>query len=118
VKRGFPNLAWVDADRFDFEIYNHRGLWVRVMEDAWELLNRDPPLVWVIKIRELPEERHERKSTYTSYTKSRYSIDSTGIQQSHHHNTRVLILVVLIAIATLTYFLMRGARVVDRVSGK
>jgi hypothetical protein len=73
VKRGFPNLAWVDADRFDFEIYNHRGLWVRVMEDAWELLNRDPPLVWVIKIRELPEERQERKSTYSSLgVKARY----------------------------------------------
>jgi small neutral amino acid transporter SnatA (MarC family) len=44
--------------------------------------------------------------------------DPKGIQQSHHHNTRVLIVVVLIAIAALTYFLMRGARVVERVSGK
>jgi hypothetical protein len=119
VKRGFPNLAWVDADRFDFEIYNHRGLWVRVMEDAWELLNRDPPLVWVIKIKELPEERHERKSICSSLgMKARQHTDPTGIQESHHHNTRVLILVVLIAITALTYFLMRGARVVERVSGK
>ena len=61
MKKGFPDLAGVNSDRFDFEIYNHRGLWVRVMDEAWELLNRDPPLVWVIKIRELPGERQERE---------------------------------------------------------
>ena len=61
MKKGFPDLAGVNPDRFDFEIYNHRGLWVRVMDEAWELLNRDPPLVWVIKIRELPGERQERE---------------------------------------------------------
>jgi hypothetical protein len=32
------------------------------MDEAWELLNRDPPLVWVIKIKELPEERDARVS--------------------------------------------------------
>ena len=32
------------------------------MDEAWELLIRDPPLVWVIKIKELPEERDARMS--------------------------------------------------------
>jgi hypothetical protein len=32
------------------------------MDEAWELLNRDPPLVWRIKIKELPEERIARTS--------------------------------------------------------
>jgi len=41
------------------------------MDEAWELLNRDPPLVWVIKIKDLsgerwyvhsPEERDSRMS--------------------------------------------------------
>ena len=63
----------MDEGRFDFEIYNHRGIWVRVMDEAWELLNRDPPLVWVIKIKGLsgerwyvhsPEERDARMSHF------------------------------------------------------
>jgi hypothetical protein len=32
-----------------------------VMDEAWELLNRDPPLVWVIKIKDTPEEKEQRK---------------------------------------------------------
>jgi hypothetical protein len=32
------------------------------MDEAWELLNRDPPLVWIIKIKELPKERDLRIS--------------------------------------------------------
>lgn len=34
------------------------------MDEAWDLLNRDPPLVWVIKIKELPEERDQRELTF------------------------------------------------------
>jgi hypothetical protein len=63
VKKGFPDLAGVEAERFDFEVYNIRQSWVRVMDEAWELLNRDPPLVWVIKIKDTPEERAQRTST-------------------------------------------------------
>ena len=48
----------MDEGKFDFEIYNHRGIWVRVMDEAWEMLNRDPPLVWVIKIKGLSGERY------------------------------------------------------------
>jgi len=32
------------------------------MDEAWELLNRDPPLVWVIKIKGLSKERDVRIS--------------------------------------------------------
>jgi hypothetical protein len=32
------------------------------MDEVWELLNRDPPLVWIIKIKELSEERDARVS--------------------------------------------------------
>ena len=52
----------MDVGRFGFEIYDHRGLSVRVMDEVWDLLNRDPPFVWIIKIEELPKERDLRIS--------------------------------------------------------
>lgn len=61
VKKGFPDLAMVESERFEFQVYNIRQSWVTVMEEAWELLSRDPPLVWVIKIKDTPEERAERE---------------------------------------------------------
>jgi len=62
VKKGFPDLAVIEPERFDFEIYNARCNWVTVMEEAWVLLKGDPPLVWVIKIKETPEETRHRTS--------------------------------------------------------
>ena len=62
VKKGFPDLSEIEPERFDFEIYNARCNWVTVMEEAWVLLKRDPPLVWVIKIKETPEETRHRTS--------------------------------------------------------
>lgn len=61
VKKGFPDLAHIEPERFDFEIYNVRCNWVTVMGEAWNLLNRDPPLVWVIKLKDTAEEGEQRK---------------------------------------------------------
>jgi len=62
VKRGLPSLSGVDDERFDFEVYNGRDGWVKVMEEAWKSIRLDPPDLWTITIRELPEERERRKS--------------------------------------------------------
>jgi hypothetical protein len=43
-------------------VFNVRGNWVNVLEEAWEAIGRDPPSVWIVKVRELPEEREQRKS--------------------------------------------------------
>jgi len=43
-------------------VYNGRGNWVNVLEEAWEAIGRDPPPIWNVIIQELPEERDERKS--------------------------------------------------------
>jgi hypothetical protein len=57
VKTGIPALADIEPERFDFQIYNPRGCWVTVLDAAWDLLSKDPPLVWIVKIKETPEEK-------------------------------------------------------------
>jgi hypothetical protein len=61
VKKGFPDLAKVDVDRFDFQVFNGRGNWITVLEEAWEVISRDPPPIWIVIIKELPEEREQRE---------------------------------------------------------
>jgi hypothetical protein len=34
---------------------------VNVLEEAWEAIGRDLPSVWIVIIKELPEEREQRK---------------------------------------------------------
>jgi len=61
VKRGLPDLSGVDEERFDFEVYNARDGWIKVMEEAWKSIRLDTPDLWTIIIQELPEERQQRK---------------------------------------------------------
>jgi hypothetical protein len=61
VKRSFPDLHEVDVERFGFQVYNGRGAWVGVMEEAWKMIGMDPPSIWIITIQELPEEREQRE---------------------------------------------------------
>jgi len=61
VKRSLPDLSGVDVERFDFEVYNARDGWVKVMEEAWKSIRLDTPDLWTIIIQELPEEREQRK---------------------------------------------------------
>jgi hypothetical protein len=49
--------------RFDFQVFNGRGKWITVLEEAWEVIGRDPPPIWIVIIKELPEEREQREST-------------------------------------------------------
>jgi hypothetical protein len=60
VKRGILSLSDIAPERFDFKVFVQTE-WVIALDEIWELLSRDPPLVWVVTIRELPEEREQRE---------------------------------------------------------
>ena len=60
VKRGILSLSEIAPERFDFQVFV-QSEWVIVLDEIWELLSRDPPLVWIVTIRELPEEREQRE---------------------------------------------------------
>ena len=60
VKRGILSLSDIAPERFAFQVYV-QSEWVIVLDEIWESLSRDPPLVWVVTIRELPEEREQRE---------------------------------------------------------
>jgi hypothetical protein len=68
VKKGFADLSDIDPERFDFQVYNARQNWVIVLDEVWELLSRDPPMVWIITIRAGPEEREQREYLPEQYT--------------------------------------------------
>ena len=54
-------MSEIAPERFAFQVYSSQNNWVIVLDEVWELLRRDPPLVWVVTIRELPEEREQRE---------------------------------------------------------
>jgi len=60
VKRGISSLSDIAPERFAFQVFV-QSEWVIVLDEIWESLSRDPPLVWVVTIRELPEERETRE---------------------------------------------------------
>ena len=60
VKRGILSLSDIAPERFAFQVFV-QSEWVIVLDEIWELLSRDPPLVWAVTIRELPEEREQRE---------------------------------------------------------
>jgi hypothetical protein len=60
VKRGILSLSEIAPERFNFKVFVQTE-WVIVLDEIWELLSRDPPLVWVVTIRELPDEREQRE---------------------------------------------------------
>ena len=94
IKKGFPELADVEPERFDFQIYNDRCSWVTVMEEAWELLSRDPPSRWVIKVRDTPEEMEQRKpdsSHLSSYRARIRQTDRAGMKVSNRGNKQVFL---------------------------
>ena len=54
-------MSEIAPERFAFQVYSSQNNWVIVLDEVWELLSRDPPLVWDVTIRELPEEREQRE---------------------------------------------------------
>jgi hypothetical protein len=71
VKRGILTLSEIAPERFAFQVFV-QSEWVIVLDEVWELLRRDPPLVWAVTIRELPEEREQREFSNPSTTSSSY----------------------------------------------
>lgn len=67
VKRGIMSLSEIAPERFAFQVFI-QSEWVIVLDEIWELLSRDPPLVWVVTIRELPEEREKREFLHFLYS--------------------------------------------------
>jgi len=51
---------------------------VTVLEEAWEAIGRDPPPIWIVIVRELPEEREQRESILLRSSR-RYGV-AFGIQ--------------------------------------
>jgi hypothetical protein len=70
VKRGILSLSEIAPERFAFQVCNSKGNWAIVLDEVWELLRRDPPLVWAVTIRELPEEREQREFPHFSQASS------------------------------------------------
>jgi len=67
VKRGILSLSDIAPERFAFQVFV-QSEWVIVLDEIWELLSMDPPLVWVVTIRELPEEREQREFFHFLYS--------------------------------------------------
>ena len=61
VKRGISLLSDIAPERFAFQIRDPQSNWMIVLDEVWEPLSKDPPSVWAVSIRELPEEREQRE---------------------------------------------------------
>jgi hypothetical protein len=60
------------------------------MDEAWELLNRDPPLVWRIQIDGETEEQNLRESLSFRVCHRSSSIDDTDVHCQHQYGVYTL----------------------------
>ena len=60
-------MSDIAPERFAFHIRDPQSNWMIVLDEVWEPLSKDPPSVWAISIRELPEEREQREFLLTLY---------------------------------------------------
>jgi hypothetical protein len=64
IRRGIHGLAEFDDDRLSLKILrleegNHH--WAAILDEAWEMLERDPPKRIAVVVNDLPGEAERRK---------------------------------------------------------
>jgi len=65
VQRGIDGLSTIDPDRVIFKIHQGTGEsqhWAKVLDEAWERFEADPPKRLAIVVADLPGDDHLRMS--------------------------------------------------------